>query len=344
MTIRIPIVLLMLVGPATAEERLVPATDAEFVAPFGVDFDRSGNTYIVEMTANRVRKVAPDGMLSAFAGDGAKAFGGDGGPALAARFDGPHHLLVAPDGAVLVADTWNNRVRRIDPATGRIATIAGTGEKGFSGDGGPAVAAKFGGIYCLALDAKGEHLYLADLDNRRIRVIDLKSGVVTTAAGDGTKGVPVDGARATSAPLVDPRAVAVDADGRIYILERNGHALRVAEPDGTIRTVAGTGKAGYSGDGGPAIRATLRGPKHLGVDRDGSVLIADTENHAIRRYVPKDGTIVAVAGTGTKGNGGLGGPPKLAELAQPHGVIAGPDGTTWISDSTNGRVVKIVPR
>jgi hypothetical protein len=134
--------------------------------------------------------------------------------------------------------------------------------------------------------------------------------------------------------------VAADADGNVYILERAGHALRVVDAGGRIRTVAGTGKAGASGDGGDARRATLNEPKHLCIDKDGAVIIADTDNHVIRKYLPRRGTIVGVAGTGTKGSAGVGGPPEEAELNQPHGVHIGPGGDLYIADSGNHRLGK----
>jgi streptogramin lyase len=332
---------LVLVAGGSKDEDGVAATQGKLRGPFAVAFDKAGNTYIAEMTGLRVRKIDAKGILNTIAGTGEKGKGGDDGPALKAEFDGPHHLTVAASGDVYLADTWNNRVRKIDAKTGVITTVAGTGEKGYSGDSGPATKAKFGGIYCLALDAKGEKMYLADLDNRRIRMVDLTGGTVTTVAGNGEKGVPKDGGDAKSSPLVDPRAVAVDAKGNVYILERSGHALRVVDTDGKIRTVAGTGKAGATGDGGPAKEATLNGPKHLCVDKDGNVLIADTENHLIRKYLPKDGTIVRVAGNGKKGSAGLDGPPEQAELNQPHGVTVDSTGTIFIADSSNNRVLKI---
>lgn len=345
--------LLLAAGPpARAAEKLVlvagsgteadgPAAKAKLSGPFGVDFDKAGTMFIVEMIGQRVLKVDDKGMLTALAGTGKKGDGGDGGPASKAEFNGPHSLAVGPDGAVYVADTWNNRVRKIDPKTGTISAFAGTGEKGFAGDGGPAVKAQFGGVYCAAFDPKGERLYLADLDNRRIRAIDMKTGTLTTVAGNGEKGVPEDGAEAVKAPLVDPRAVAADGAGNVYVLERSGHALRVVDAKGKIRTVAGTGKVGAAGDGGDALKATLNGPKHLCVDGDGNVIIADTENHLIRKYLPKEGKIVRVAGTGKKGSAGLDGPPEKAELSQPHGVTVHKDGTLYISDSSNNRVLKI---
>ena len=146
-------------------------------------------------------------------------------------------------------------IRKVDAQTGSITNFAGTGRKGFSGDGGPATQAEFGGVYCLALDEANQTLALADLDNRRIRQIDLKTGIVSTVAGNGKKGVPADGDDARRAPLVDPRAVALDGRGNVYILERSGHALRVVDRSGKIRTLAGTGQPGDSGDGGDARRA-----------------------------------------------------------------------------------------
>ena len=155
-------------------------------------------------------------------------------------------------------------------------------------------------------------MYVADIRNRRVRAIDMKTGVVSTFAGNGDKGVPKDGEPAKDQPLVDPRAVAADAKGNVYILERSGHALRVVTPDGKIRTVAGTGQKGIGGDGGPALKAALNGPKFVAIDRDGSVLIADTENHQIRRYVPGKETMELVAGTGKTGHGRGGRRPAQA--------------------------------
>jgi len=318
-----------------------PALEAKLNGPFGVDFDRSGNMFIIEMTGHRLCKVDRKGMLTIVAGNGEKGEAGDGGPAAKALFNGPHTLAVLPNGDVLVGDTWNNRIRKIDAKSGTISTIAGRGEKGFSGDNGPAKEAKFGGLYCASLSARADRLYLADLDNRRIRMLDLKSGTVTTVAGNGKKGVPKDGDKAVDAPLVDPRAVAVDGKANIYILERSGNALRVVDSFGKIRTVVGTGEKGATGDGGDALKATLNGPKHLCIDPFGNIIIADTENHMIRKYLPREGKIVRLAGNGRPGTSGLGGPPEEAELNQPHGVTFHA-GTLYISDSSNNRVLKIV--
>ncbi|HKI71619.1 MAG TPA: hypothetical protein VKA81_04520 [Verrucomicrobiae bacterium] len=321
-----------------------PATRCRLREPFGIDFDHSGNMFIVEMAGGeRVLKVDDRGMLTIFAGTGEKGDSGDGGPAAQAQFNGMHSFAVGPGDDLFIADTWNNRVRRIDAKTGKVFPFAGKGRKGFSGDGGPALAAEFGNVYCVAFDVRRENLYLADLDNRRIRAVNLKSGIVTTVAGNGEKGVPRDGAEATQAPLVDPRAVAVDSQGILFILERSGHALRAVDRDGKIRTVAGTGRKGFDGDGGGALKASFNEPKHLCVDGNDNVVIADTDNHVIRKYLVKENRIVRVAGSGKNGASGVGGLASAVELNQPHGVRVDKSGVLYIADSLNNRVLKIEP-
>jgi sugar lactone lactonase YvrE len=310
--------------------------------PFGVDFDKAGNLFFVEIDGDRVCRIDRSGILTRIAGTGKRGLSDGGGRPLAAEFNALHNLAIAPNDDIYLADTLNHRVCKIDKKTGSLSIVAGTGEKGFSGDGGPAVKAKFSGIYCACLDPAGERLYVADLDNRRIRMIDLARGMVSTVAGNGEKGVPADGADAKNSPLVDPRAVTVDRAGNVYVLERSGNALRVVDSQGKIRTVAGTGGKGLSGDGGDARQATLNGPKFVSIDGDGGVLIADTENHVIRKYSPADGQITRVAGSGKRGTAGVGGSALEVDLNQPHGVIAHSSGDLYISDSTNKRILKIV--
>jgi DNA-binding beta-propeller fold protein YncE len=331
-------------GWATAgkpAEKIAVLASGDLKEPFAIDWDKSGNAYISEMGGNRISLLDKVGKLSVFAGTGEKGLSGDGGPAAKAQFNGPHHLMFGPDGDLYVADTFNSVVRKIDLKSGIVTRVAGTGKKGFSGEGGPAVNADFGNCFCLALDPKGEKLYVCDLDSRRIRAVVLKSGITVTVAGNGQKGVPKDGEDAKAQPLVDPRAVACDSKGNVYILERGGHALRVVDPAGRIRTVAGTGKAGLSGDGGAALQAQMNGPKHLSCDKDDNVLIADTETHTVRLYTPKDGKIRRVAGTGKKGSAGAGGAPEQVELNRPHGATSDPSGAIVICDSDNNRVLRI---
>jgi sugar lactone lactonase YvrE len=317
------------------------AREAKLTDPFGVEFDRAGNMYVVELGGNAVRKVSAGGVVTTCAGTGERADGGDGGPASQARLNSPHGLVLGRKNDLYIADTGNNRVRKLDLKTGVITTVAGTGVRGYSGDGGPATAAQFGNVYGVALDRRAANLYIADLDNRRVRVVNMSTGIVTTVAGNGERGVPVDGADARSSPLVDPRAVAVDAKGNVYVLERSGHALRVVDRNGKIRTVVGTGRAGPSADGGLARGVSLNGPKHLCIDANDNVILADTENHVILRYQPREEKVIRIAGTGRKGAGGLGGPPEQAELSQPHGVYLDRSGVLYIADSSNHRVVRI---
>jgi sugar lactone lactonase YvrE len=332
--------LALFAGGGTGEDN-VPATKARLNQPFGIDFDQAGNAYLVELQGGRAFRVDRNGILTVIAGTGAKGSAGDDGPARKATFNGMHSLAVMPDGTVYLADTWSNRIRTLDPKTGTVTAFAGTGKKGYSGDGGPARDARFGGVYCLAFNADFTKLYIADLDNRRVRAIDMKTGMVSLVAGNGKKGVPDDGADAKAAPLVDPRAVAVDRKGNVYILERSGHALRVVDTAGRIRTVVGTGKAGNTGDDGDGRKATLNGPKHLCIDADDNVIIADSANHVVRKYTPADGKIVRIAGTGKKGAGTAGGDPLHTALDEPHGVHLGPGGRLYIVDSLNHRVFRL---
>jgi DNA-binding beta-propeller fold protein YncE len=305
--------------------------------PFGTAFDANGNLFIVEMASgSRVLKIDRGGLLTLVASH-AKA--GDAGgaaaevPVLTVPFNGPHNIAVLPGGDILVADTWNGCVRRLDLNRKTVTTLPG-----FSV---PADKARSAGPYCITLDPSGVRLHIADL--RRVHEIDLATGRARIVAGNGQKGVPPDGALATEAPLSDPRAVAADRQGNLYILERGGNALRVVGSDGRIRTVVNaSGRKGAGGDGGPALAATMNGPKHLCIDLDDTVVIADAENNLIRRYVPATGQILRIAGTGKKGAAGLGGPPERCELSRPHGVMVDRDGTLFIADSYNNRLLKIM--
>ena len=299
-------------------------------APFGVDFDRAGNMVIVELAGSRVHRLAKDGGLATIAGDGSMAYGGDGGPAAKATFNGMHNVAITPSGDILIADSWNHCVRKIDAKSGLITTIAGTGAPGFGGDGGPATKAGFDYVMCITLSPDAGRLHIADLKNRRIRVIDMKTGIVDTVAGNGEQGVPADGAVARTSPLVDPRAVAADADGTVYVLERGGHALRAVTPDGTIRTVAGTGQRGFRD--GPALEAQLNSPKHICLDAAGNVYIADDANEAIRKYDPRSKTLTTVVGRGV-------GKPAV-QLSKPHGVCI-ENGTLYVVDMGNNRILRV---
>ena len=321
------------VGGGEKEPAGVQALEVRLREPFGVAFDPDGTMFVIEMSqGNRLLKKDLRGDITRVAGVGQGGFSGDGGPLLGAQFNGPHNLAITPDGVLLIADTWNGRVRRLDRKSDIVTTLPGFQV--------PASAGRDAGPYCVTLDFTGARLLVADL--RRVHAVDLNTGKSSVVAGNGEKGIPRDGSVATDAPLVDPRAVAADRKGNVYILERGGHSLRVVDVQGRIRTVVNAkGLKGATGDGGPAIEATMNGPKHLCVDLDDNVIIADAENHLVRKYVPKDSRIVRVAGTGKEGGGGLGGPPDKAQLARPHGVTVGPDGLLYITDSYNNRILRI---
>ena len=324
-----------LVAGGKQESVGIDAKEAVLMEPFGTEFDPGGHMWIIEMVSgNRLLQVDGGGILTHVAGQLKPGYSGDGGPALKAQFNGPHNLAIRPDGKVLIGDTWNGCIREVDVKAGLVKTLEGwKAPKGKERGNGP---------YCITLDIKGENLYIADL--RQVHRLDLASGKSQVIAGNGEKGVPPDGAVAKDAPLADPRAVAVDRQGNVYILERTGNALRVVDPAGRIRTVVNSsGKKGSTGDGGPALEATMNGPKHLCVDLDDSVIIADAESHLIRRYVPTTGKIERLAGTGTKGSEGIGGDPVNCQLSRPHGVTVHPQtGELFITDSYNNRVLKIV--
>lgn len=308
--------------------------------PFGVDFDSQGNMYVVELAGGRVHRIDIEGNLARIAGDGSESYRGDGGPASAATFNGMHNCAVTRDDHLLIADSWNHCVRRIDLGSGTIDTIVGTGAEGFSGDGGPARDATFNFLMCISLNRAKTTLHIIDLKNRRVRDVDLLSGKVTTVAGNGKQGVPENGALATQSPLVDPRAVASDSKGNLYILERGGNALRVVRPDGTIHTVAGTGQQGRSD--GPALQATFGSPKHLCTDDDDNVYIADDLNGAIRKYDPETGRVETILGQGTggQGTGGQRMGDSRIRLLHPHGVCFH-NGTLYVVDSGNHRILSV---
>ena len=300
-------------------------------SPFGVDFDAKGNMYIVELAGGRVHRLDAVGSFSTIAGDGTSGYAGDNGPAADATFNGMHNIAVTPGGDLYISDSWNHCVRKIDGDSGVITTIAGTGKAGFSGDGGLATSAEFNFLMCVSLNRANDKLYVADLKNRRVRMINLTTGIVTTVAGNGHKGVPTDGSMAIKSPLVDPRAVAVDSMENIYVLERGGHALRKVTPDGRISTVAGTGKAG--GTDGTALQAQFNSPKHIAIDNDDNVIIADDQNRRIRLYNATAQTVTSILGSGVE-------KPKRG-LSRPHGVCVHSDGSIFVVDTGHHRILRL---
>ena len=316
------------------------AWGAKFVEPFAVAFDKQGNWYVCEHKGERIVRIDNSGSASVLAGTSQTGYSGDGGTASQATLFDPHGIVITAGQQMYVADTRNHTVRKIDLKTGFISTVAGTGKVGYSGDGGPATKAEFNGTFAIDVDPRGRNLYVADLGNRRVRKIDLKSGIVTTIAGNGEKGVPQDGADASAGPLADPRAVTADSKGNVYVLERGGNALRVVDKKGKIRTlIAPTSSSATSA--ATKVAPDLNGPKHLCVDRNDNVIIADAENHLVRRYDPKTGKTVTIAGTGQSGKQIVTGDPLKTQVNRPHGVFVHPSGALYISDSYNHRILKL---
>ena len=312
-----------------------PATSAQLNGPSGVAADFSGNLLIADTLNNRIRKVAPDGTIWTVAGNGVHGYSGDGGPATGAELAGPSDVAVDLAGNLYIADNGNNRIRKVTP-DGAISTVAGNGALGFSGDGGPATSAPLDYPIGVAVDAAGS-LYVAVVSGIRKVTPD---GIISTIAGSGVNGHSGDGGPAVGARLNAPQGVAVDAAGNFYIADTSDNEIRKVMPDGTITTVAGTGAAGFSGDGGPATSAQLSSPGGVAVDASGNLYVVDTGNNRLRK-VAEDGTMTTVAGTGTAGYSGDGGPATSAQLHSPAGVALSAAGNIYIADTSNGVIRKV---
>ena len=316
------------------------ATAAQLSNPRGIAVDGAGNLYIADTWNDRIRKVDTAGVITTVAGSGTNGFSGDSGAATSARLNYPYG--VTPDGAgnLYIADSRNNRIRKVDTA-GVISTVAGGGTAGaFSGDGAAATAARLNLPGSLALDALG-NLYIADRLNHRIRKVDT-AGVITTVAGSSTTGAfGGDSGAATDARLYDSSGVALDRSGNLYIADRDNRRIRKVDTAGVITTVAGTGILGSSGDGGAATAARLFSPTDVAVDWAGNLFIADEDGHRIRK-VDTAGVITTVAGTGIQGSSGDGGAATAARLNAPEGVALDALGNLYIADTSNNRIRKVV--
>ena len=231
----------------------------------------------------------------------------------------------------------NNAVRKIDMKTGLISTIAGTGEAGYSGDGGPATQATLAQPHSIQFGPDG-NLYICDIKNHVIRLLDMKSGLISTFAGTGKPGVTPDRSPIQGTPINGPRSLDFDTEGNLWLATREGNQVfKLDLKAGLIHHIAGTGKKGFTGHGGPAKDATLSGPKGIAIDRDGNVWLADTESHSVRMIDTQKGTLELIAGTGKKGDG-ADGDPLQCELARLHGIFADADGSIYIGDSEAHKV------
>ncbi len=326
------------------------ANSASLDNPTGVAADGAGNLYIADQGHNRIRMVvAATGIISTLAGNGTPAYTGDGLPSTDQNvsLNAPSTLALDGAGNLYIADTGNNVIREIAAATGLISTVAGDGQQGSDGDGGPAIAATLNQPHGVTVDSAG-NLYIADTANHVIRRVDAATGFITTVAGDGTPGYMGDGGPANAAKLNSPLAVAFDAAGNMYIPDSANNVIRmVAAVSGlitaasAIATFAGTGAAGYSGDGALARGATLAAPSGVVADAAGNLIIADTGNAAIRKVSSATGFISTIAQNNTgvfiyNNNG-----PYAISLHGPTGLVLDGAGNLYFADALNNRIRQI---
>jgi hypothetical protein len=327
------------------------AIDAQLDSPTGVAFDQVGNLYIADRFNHRIRQViAATGIITTVAGSGLTGhgnggFSGDGGPASDAQLDSPARVIVDEMGNLYIADSYNDRIRKVIAATGVITTVAGTEIAGYGGDNGLATGAQLDGPLGVAIDKIG-NLYIADANNNRIRQVIAATGIITTVAGSGLTGhgnggFSGDGGPASEAQLNYPTHVAMDGAGNLYIADSENHRIRqVIAATGIITTVAGSGltgngNGGFSGDGGPATDAQLNYPSGVAVDGQGNLFIADNSNHRIRKVIAATGVITTVAGSGIAGYSGDNGPASDAQLNMPSDVAFDGVGNLYIGDQDN---------
>ncbi len=318
-----------------------PATSAGVGGPFGIVLGPDGALYICETTTHVIRKVNLEtGLTTTIAGTGKKGHSGDGGPATEAQVDEPYEIRFDKAGHLYFVDRLAAVVRKVDAQTGIITTIAGTGEPGFGGDGGPATQAQLRQPHSIVLDNSG-NLYICDIGNHRVRRVDLTTGLISTFAGTGERKATPDGASLDGTPLNGPRALDFDGQNALILALREGNAIyRIDLQTRTLHHIAGTGKQGYAGDGGPAKAALLAGPKGVALGPGGDIYFADTESHTIRVIRVASGIVETVVGNGKKGDG-PDGDPLGCTMDRPHGVYVDAEGAIYIGDSNNNKVRRL---
>ncbi len=321
-----------------------PAVAASLNAPTDAVVDwTTGNIFVAELGGHRIRMIgASTGIISTIAGTGQAGFSGDGGPALDAQMNQPIDMALDAEGRLLVAESANHVIRRIDLSDGTITTVVGTGVRDFGGDGGPAPGASLNGPRGIAVDASG-NLFIADGSNNRIRRVDAGAATITTIAGTGEEGFSGDGGPATSAVLNWPGGVAVDVEGSLYFADRLNHVIRRIDAEtGFISTIAGNGMAGFDGDNGPGTEGLVNRPAGVTVTRSGGlIIIADTLNNRVRRWRPRDDLIRTFVGNGAARIIGDDGPATAAGLYIPNDLLFDPSGNLLVADLLNHRVRSI---
>jgi sugar lactone lactonase YvrE len=320
-----------------------PAASAALNNPSDVHVDSAGNIFIADYDNSRVREVvAATGNIQTVAGNGTYGYSGDGGPATSAQLNGPRSVTVDGSGNVFIADIGNSRIREVVASTGTIQTVAGNGTDGSSGDGGPATSAQLFGPAGVAVDDFG-NIFIADQDNNRIREVVAATGSIQTVAGNGNATYGGDGGPATSAALNLPGGVFVDTAGNVIIADTANNRVReVPAATRNIQTVAGNGTISFGGDGGQATSAQLNHPQSVFADGSGNIFITDSSNQRIRKVAAATGNIQTVAGNGSIGFSGNGGPAASAALDNPSDVRVDGAGNIFIADHDNNRVRQVV--
>ena len=312
-------------------------SDTQVANPYGIVVGPDGALYFCDLDNQRIRRLdLTTGSTTTIAGNGERGYAGDGGPAIDATLNMPHEIQFDQDGHLYIVERDSHVVRQVDAVTGIISTVAGTGEGGFSGDGGPATQAQLQRPHSIAFDPDGQ-LLICDIGNHRIRRVNPATGIIETWAGTGEREPTPDGAPLAGTPLNGPRAMASDPNGNLYLALREGNAIyRIDLAAQTIHHIAGTGEQGYTGDGGPAAQATLAGPKGLAF-ADDKLYVADTENHVIRMVDVSTGLISTVLGDGERGDGPQDDPLRC-RLARPHGVFFAAGTGLYVGDSEVHRI------
>jgi sugar lactone lactonase YvrE len=321
-----------------------PAKQARLNLPGGVTEAPNGDWVVVDFGNHRIRRIERStGIIRTIAGTGEAGFNGDDIAAERAQLSRPEQAVFGPSGDLYIADSYNNRVRRIDVRDGTIHTIAGRGERGASGDDGPAIQAELHFPEGIAVDRSG-NVFIADTVNRRIRRVDAKTGIISNYAGSGATGAPMEGRPALEASFMRLARIAVDDRGNVYVADSPSHRIFVIDAvTRTIRTLIGTGEPGYSGDGGPAAAARLHFPEGVVAAANGDIYFADVANHRVRRIDVATGVVTTIAGTGQKGFSGDGGPAIDARLHSPGRVWPEQSGHVLIADILNARIRRIDP-
>ncbi len=359
----LPTVLLLLVSTSAAQNSELPqlvtlagtrqsgfsgddglATAAQINLPFGVELGPDGQLYFCDTGNHVIRRIdRSTGIITTVAGQGGMSgYSGDGGPAVAAQLFEPYEIRFDKAGNLFVVEMMNHIVRRVDAASGLISTVVGCGRKGFAGDDGPAIEAELHRPHSIAIDAVGD-LFICDIGNHRVRRVDMATGVISTWCGTGEPNGPEHGAQISAqTSLKGPRALAVDSDNNLWLALREGNrVVKFDRQKGVIHHIAGTGAKGFTGNGGPALDATLSGPKGIVVDDSRRlVYLADTESHTLRAIDLNTDppTLRLIAGTGRPGDGADGDPLKC-DMARLHGVGLDPStGEVFIGDSEAHKV------